>query len=129
MASLAATKSQAWKFVDELWNTPVPSGQWHYYDGMLYLLALLHDSGNFHIYAPSGSTPTPTSRSLLNAVVKDALARERYARSHYNSPRNLDKNLLAWKRKKSDAKPEKEAIFSRIQSAGSKGDIKRRKDS
>ncbi|WP_307767741.1 glycosyl hydrolase family 8 [Dictyobacter vulcani] len=52
VASLAATQSMSHNFVDALWNAPVPSGQWRYYDGMLYMLALLHDSGNFHIYTP-----------------------------------------------------------------------------
>lgn len=30
----------------------VPSGQWRYYDGMLYMLALLQASDNFQIYGP-----------------------------------------------------------------------------
>ena len=52
VASLAATQPRARKFLDELWNTPVPSGQFRYYNGMLYLLALLHCSGEFRIWAP-----------------------------------------------------------------------------
>jgi oligosaccharide reducing-end xylanase len=52
VAALAANSSVAGSFVDQLWNTPIPSGQWRYYDGMLYVLALLHASGNFKIYAP-----------------------------------------------------------------------------
>ncbi len=46
----------------------------------------------------------------------------------YNSPMISDKNLWAWKRKKSDAEPEKEALYSGIQSTGGNGDIKRRED-
>jgi oligosaccharide reducing-end xylanase len=53
VAGLAATTDQAPAFVEELWNTSIPSGKWRYYDGMLYLLALLHTSGNFKIYAPA----------------------------------------------------------------------------
>jgi oligosaccharide reducing-end xylanase len=49
---LAATDATAGGFVDALWDTPIPSGQWRYYDGMLYMLALLHVSGNFRAYAP-----------------------------------------------------------------------------
>lgn len=49
-ASLAATHPRAQKFVEALWNTPPPTGQWRYYDGMLYLLALLHCSGEFRIW-------------------------------------------------------------------------------
>jgi oligosaccharide reducing-end xylanase len=52
VASLAATQPRARKFLEELWNTPVPSGQYRYYNGMLYLLALLHCSGEFRIWAP-----------------------------------------------------------------------------
>jgi oligosaccharide reducing-end xylanase len=52
VASLAATHPQAQQFVEALWNTPVPTGQWRYYDGMLYLLALLHCGGEFHVWTP-----------------------------------------------------------------------------
>ncbi len=52
VASLAATEPRARKFVVELWKTPVPSGEHRYYDGMLYLLALLHCSGEFKIWPP-----------------------------------------------------------------------------
>jgi len=37
-------------FLEELWNTPVPSGEQRYYDGMLYLMSMMHCSGNFRIY-------------------------------------------------------------------------------
>ena len=52
VAGLAATNSRAQKFVEALWNAPVPTGQWRYYDGMLYLLALLHCSGEFRVWLP-----------------------------------------------------------------------------
>jgi oligosaccharide reducing-end xylanase len=52
VASLAATNSRAKIFVEALWDTPVPTGQWRYYDGMLYLLAMLHCSGEFHVWNP-----------------------------------------------------------------------------
>ncbi len=51
-ASLTATHLRARQFVEALWNTPPPTGQWRYYDGMLYLLALLHCSGEFRIWTP-----------------------------------------------------------------------------
>jgi oligosaccharide reducing-end xylanase len=53
VAALAATDATAGEFVDALWDTPIPSGQWRYYDGMLYTLALLHVSGNFRVYPPA----------------------------------------------------------------------------
>ena len=52
VASLAATNPRAKRFVEELWGTPVPTGQWRYYGGMLYLLGMLHCSGDFRIWAP-----------------------------------------------------------------------------
>jgi len=36
-------------FVDALWNMPIPSGEQRYYDGMLYLMSLMHCSGEFRI--------------------------------------------------------------------------------
>ena len=50
VASLAATNPRSQKFVEALWNTPVPTGRWRYYDGMLYLLAMLHCGGEFKIW-------------------------------------------------------------------------------
>jgi oligosaccharide reducing-end xylanase len=51
VASLAATDSaRAKKFVEELWNTPTPEGLERYYEGLLYLMSLLHCSGEFKIW-------------------------------------------------------------------------------
>jgi oligosaccharide reducing-end xylanase len=52
VASLAATHPRAKQFAEALWNTPVPAGQWRYYNGMLYFLALLHCSGEFRVWMP-----------------------------------------------------------------------------
>jgi len=52
VASLAATQPLANDFVEELWNTPIPSGQWRYYDGLLYCMGLLYCSGEFRIWSP-----------------------------------------------------------------------------
>ncbi len=50
VGSFAATPGPtANAFVEELWNTPIPSGEQRYYDGLLYLMGLLHCSGNFRI--------------------------------------------------------------------------------
>jgi len=55
VASLAATPGPTEKaFVDELWNTPTPSGEQRYYDGLLYLMSLMHCSGNFRIVEGRG---------------------------------------------------------------------------
>ena len=54
VAALAATTDKAPEFVQALWDARIPSGKWRYYDGLLYTLALLHVSGNFHIYPAKG---------------------------------------------------------------------------
>ena len=52
-ASLAATKGEVSKaFVDALWNAPVPSGEQRYYDGMLYMMNMMHCSGQFRVWGP-----------------------------------------------------------------------------
>ena len=38
-----------------LWNTPLPVGPFRYYTGMVYMLSMLHVTGNFKIYAPASS--------------------------------------------------------------------------
>jgi oligosaccharide reducing-end xylanase len=52
VAALAADENTGKPFVQALWDVSVPAGKWRYYDGMLYVLGLLHVSGNFKIYAP-----------------------------------------------------------------------------
>jgi oligosaccharide reducing-end xylanase len=52
VTSLAATNPHAADFVKALWDAPIPSGQLRYYDGMLYLLSMLHCSGEFRIIGP-----------------------------------------------------------------------------
>ena len=50
VASLAATNPRATKFVEELWNMPTPDGLERYYEGLLYMMGLLHCSGEFRIW-------------------------------------------------------------------------------
>jgi oligosaccharide reducing-end xylanase len=51
VAGLAATHELARDFVEALWNAPVPSsfGE-RYYDGLLYMMSLLHCSGQYCIW-------------------------------------------------------------------------------
>jgi len=37
-------------FVQKLWSAAIPTGQYRYYDGTLYTIALLHVSGAFHLW-------------------------------------------------------------------------------
>ena len=53
VVSLAATHVIAKDFVEALWNTPVPSGfNERYYEGLLYMMGMLHCSGQFRIWVP-----------------------------------------------------------------------------
>ena len=52
VAGLAADPDLARPFVQCLWDAPIPSGQWRYYNGMLQLLSLLQVSGRFQIHPP-----------------------------------------------------------------------------
>ncbi len=36
-------------FLKELWDMPVPSGEQRYFDGMVYLMSLMHVSGEFRV--------------------------------------------------------------------------------
>jgi oligosaccharide reducing-end xylanase len=53
VAALAAEPDAGRPFVQQLWDLPVPAGKWRYYNGMLYLLALLEVSGRFQIHGPT----------------------------------------------------------------------------
>jgi oligosaccharide reducing-end xylanase len=52
VAALAAHPEIGKPFVQALWDAKIPAGQWRYYDGMLYLIGLLHVSGQFQILMP-----------------------------------------------------------------------------
>ncbi len=50
VGSLAATPGPDSKaFLRELWAMPVPSGEQRYFDGMLYLMSMMHCAGEFRI--------------------------------------------------------------------------------
>jgi len=53
VGALAASPGVTSKaFLQELWDMPIPSGEQRYFDGMLYLMSLMHVSGEFRIIAP-----------------------------------------------------------------------------
>ena len=50
VGSLAATPGQVSdEFLRALWDTPVPSGEQRYFDGMLYLMSMMHLGGEFRV--------------------------------------------------------------------------------
>ena len=57
VAGLAGDADLARPFVQQLWDAPVPSGHWRYYDGLLYELALLQAGGRFQIFWPADAKP------------------------------------------------------------------------
>lgn len=40
------------QFAQQLWDLPLPTGQFRYYDGCLYMLAMLYCTGNYNIIDP-----------------------------------------------------------------------------
>ena len=65
-------------FVQEFWNVGVPSGTYRYYDGMLYLLAMLNCSGDFKIWKPvcpnTCATPAPIVPAAIVTYDQNATA-------------------------------------------------------
>jgi endo-1,4-beta-D-glucanase Y len=53
VGALASDDVLAWEFVDEFYNTSQPDGKWRYYDGLLYMMSLLHVGGQFKAYIPT----------------------------------------------------------------------------
>jgi oligosaccharide reducing-end xylanase len=50
VGGLAATPgSNSRAFLQALWDTPVPAGEQRYFDGMLYLMSMMHAAGEFRI--------------------------------------------------------------------------------
>ncbi len=52
VAGLAGSTSRVWDFASDVWQLSAPTGKWRYYDGLLYMVALLHLSGKFQMYGP-----------------------------------------------------------------------------
>jgi len=53
VAALAADDPIRLEFVQAFWDADLNVGQYRYYDNLLYMLALLHLSGQFKAYAPA----------------------------------------------------------------------------
>ncbi|KAF1697652.1 glycosyl hydrolase family 8 [Pseudoxanthomonas koreensis] len=68
VASLAADHPRRLDFVRALWELPVPEGQHRYYDGMLYMMALLHCSGKFRAWLPADATPPAAAAPVADAA-------------------------------------------------------------
>jgi hypothetical protein len=75
-AGLILNNTLSQPFVNEFWNIAIPTGTYRYYDGMLYMLAMLNCSGKFKIWkpacTPACATPAPTvANASINYEVND----------------------------------------------------------
>lgn len=94
VAGLGASDAElARPFVQRLWDMPVPSGKWRYYDGLLTMLGLLQAGGRFEAIGPKTATPStatapevPRSAFGVDAVLTSAGASELSARSGAATP-------------------------------------------
>lgn len=61
-------ESLAKEYVQKLWNTTAPSGQWRYYNGMVYFLSMLNASGRFKIWKPAPETDEITLKDDVSVT-------------------------------------------------------------
>lgn len=54
--ALACDNKNAWKFIEDFYDTAIPTGRYRYYDGCLYFLNWLNCAGRYRIYGPGSST-------------------------------------------------------------------------
>lgn len=66
-AGLAASTQKAWAFVEDFWNISPTTGKYRYYDGCLYMMGLLHCSGNFRVYL-SSNAPEPVVNGKISTT-------------------------------------------------------------
>jgi endo-1,4-beta-D-glucanase Y len=74
VGALASDNALAWDFIDELYKTNTPSGRYRYYDGLLYMMSLLHVSGQFKAYIPGNLGLADHNFENLNAYPNPANA-------------------------------------------------------
>jgi endo-1,4-beta-D-glucanase Y len=55
VGALASDSADAWGFIEQLYNTNIPTGQYRYYDGLLYFMSMLHVAGEFKAYVSGAS--------------------------------------------------------------------------
>ena len=58
----------------ELWRTPIPVGDQRYFDGMLYLMSMLHCSGNFRIWGANAAGGGRPQRTISASQKKERLS-------------------------------------------------------
>ena len=71
VGALSLADAKVWPFVDELFELAIPSGQYRYYDGMLYMMSFMHLAGKFKALSTGTGTP-PCSPPTATLTKKDA---------------------------------------------------------
>ncbi|WP_086934033.1 glycosyl hydrolase family 8 [Agarilytica rhodophyticola] len=71
VAALASDLPIAKRFVEDLWQLPIPTGKYRYYNGLLYMLGLLHTSGKFKIIKPSSNSGIPSAGDVIVTTNKN----------------------------------------------------------
>jgi oligosaccharide reducing-end xylanase len=74
VTGLSAARPGSRAFVEALWNLPVPQ-QWveRYYDGLLYIMSLLHCGGRYRIYPPKEAGTWDHKRCAVVLTYDDAI--------------------------------------------------------
>jgi len=68
--ALASDSRNAWKFIENFYDTAIPTGRYRYYDGCLYFLNWLNCAGRYRIYAPGGVTSLPEQSIAGDVTIK-----------------------------------------------------------
>lgn len=66
VAAMASSNDDAAKYINAVWNMPIPSGQWRYYNGLLYMLSVLNLSGNYQMYGITNNDTTSSIKGNLS---------------------------------------------------------------
>ncbi len=62
--AMACDNKNVWKFVENFYDTAIPTGKYRYYDGCLYFMNWLNCAGRYRIYKPvSSGIRTPESEA------------------------------------------------------------------
>jgi len=74
VTGLSATRPGSKAFVEALWNSPIPQ-QWveRYYDGLLFIMSLLHCGGRYRIYPPKDTGLWNHKRCAVVLTYDDAI--------------------------------------------------------
>lgn len=101
--SLASDSRDTWLFVENFFDTDVPTGRYRYYDGCLYFLNWLNCAGRYRIYKPGGQTglqdastdcAAPAISRQGDVLIVGGDADGRYAVYSLTCGRQLDAGML-----------------------------------